>query len=93
MNESQRAKIVLKILNKTPALLGEVQKINEDPETTGPHQLFNTIRYSSKYVREQMNSTYQDPYPDKDVELCQFLPLPKSDYQQGDSKDGELSNL
>jgi len=71
----------------------EVQKINEDPETTGPHQLFNTIRYSSKYVREQMNSPYQDPYPDKDVDLCQFLPLPKSDYQQGGSKDGELSNL
>lgn len=65
----------------------DVQKINEYPETSGPHQLFNTIRYSSKYVRPKMKS-YE--YHDVSMTLCQFLPLPQSDYQQGGSKDGEL---
>ena len=68
----------------------DVQKINEYPDTTNPHQLFNTIRYSSKYVRPKMKS-YE--YHDVSMTLCQFLPLPQSDYQKGGSKDGELPNL
>lgn len=67
----------------------DVQKINEYWNTTNPHQLFNTIRYSSKYVRPKMKS-YE--IQDEDITLCQFLPLPKSDYQKGGLKDGELSN-
>ena len=65
----------------------EVQKVIEYPGTTNPHQLFNTIRYSSKYVRPKIRSK---AYQDESMTLCQFLPLPVTDYKKGTNANAKL---
>jgi hypothetical protein len=57
-----------------------VQKINEYEGTSGPHQLFNTVKYCSKYAHPKMNSY---AYQNENITLCQFLPLLETDFQNG----------
>lgn len=57
----------------------KVEKIQEYRQTSGSHQLYNTIKYCSKYVRPKMKSKqFTDSY--NPLNLCQFLPLPNSDF-------------